>query len=72
MTKAEAKVLLAVKTWWELYHFGPSYDDIRFVLLQDSKSNVHRLVKSLCKQGYLKRTPGKSRSVRVVRRKDGH
>jgi SOS-response transcriptional repressor LexA len=65
MTKAEAKVLLAVKTWWELY------DDIRFVLLQDSKSNVHRLVKSLCKQGYLKRTPGKSRSVRVVRKKDG-
>jgi SOS-response transcriptional repressor LexA len=54
-----------------LYHFGPSYDDIRFVLLQDSKSNVHRLVKSLCKQGYLKRTPGKSRSVRVIRKKDG-
>ena len=72
MTQAEAKVLLAVKTWWELYHFGPSYDDIRFVLLQDSKSNVHRLVKSLCKQGYWKKTPGKPRSVRVVRKKIGH
>ncbi|NBS40778.1 MAG: hypothetical protein EBS73_16315 [Betaproteobacteria bacterium] len=71
MTKAEAKVYLAVKTWWELYHFSPTYDDIRFVLLQESKSNVHRLVVSLCKQGYLKRIPGKSRSIKVVKKKDG-
>jgi len=71
MTKAEAKVLLAVKTWWELYHFSPTYDDIRFVLLQESKSNVHRLVNSLCKQGYLKRIPGKSRSIKVIKKKDG-
>ena len=41
MTPAEEKVLIAVKTWWELYHRSPSYNDLRFILLQNTKSNVH-------------------------------
>ena len=71
MTPAEEKVLIAVKTWWELYHRSPSYNDLRFILLQNTKSNVHRLVASLCKQGYLKRTPGKSRRVIVTGKQIG-
>ena len=69
MTPAEQKVLIAVKTWWELYHRSPSYNDLRFILLQNTKSNVHRLVASLCKQGYLKKKKFKNRSIEVVRRK---
>ena len=69
MTPAEEKVLIAVKTWWELYHRSPSYNDLRFILLQNTKSNVHRLVDSLCKKGYLKKKKLKNRSIEVVRRK---
>ena len=69
MTPAEEEVLIAVKTWWELYHRSPSYNDLRFILLQNTKSNVHRLVASLCKKGYLKKKKLKNRSIEVVRRK---
>ena len=69
MTPAEEKVLIAVKTWWELYHRSPSYNDLRFILWQNTKSNVHRLVASLRKKGYLKKKKLKNRSIEVVRRK---
>ncbi len=69
MTPAQRNVYRVIKEWWAIYHFGPTYDDIRFCLMQESKSSVWKTVNRLVKKGYLKRTPGMSRSIVLTKKK---
>jgi SOS-response transcriptional repressor LexA len=68
MTPAQKNVYRVIKEWWDIYKFGPTYDDIRFCLMHESKSSVWKTVNRLVKKGYLKRTPGMSRSITVTRK----
>jgi SOS-response transcriptional repressor LexA len=68
MTPAQKNVYRVIKEWWDIYKFGPTYDDIRFCLMHESKSSVWKTVNRLVKKGYLKRTPGMSRSITVTKK----
>lgn len=45
----------------------PSHEEIRDALGLSSKSQVHRLVGILEEKGFLKRLPGRSRSIAILR-----
>lgn len=63
MTPIQRNVYIAVREWWSLYHFGPTYEDIRFCLMYETRSAVWKTVQRLKKKGYLKTVPGMSRSI---------
>ncbi|RME83834.1 MAG: repressor LexA [Caldilineae bacterium] len=48
----------------------PSYEEIRQALHLSSKDHVSRLINSLERKGYIRRQPGKSRSLQLLRGSD--
>ena len=50
--------------------FTPSYEEIRIALGLASRSQVHSLVTSMCRQGLVSREPHRARSLRVVEQPD--
>ena len=64
MTPAQRDVYRVVVEWWKQYHFGPTYDDIRFVLRLGSKAAVWKTVQRLVKKGVVKREKRMARSIR--------
>lgn len=47
---------------------SPSYLEMQAALQLSSRSNVNRLVVSLCERGYIERIPHKPRSLRVLQK----
>ena len=65
MTPKQKLVLDFIKTYIEIKGFAPSYSNIATGLNLKSKSNIHRLVHELRKQGLLEVKPHLIRSIAV-------
>lgn len=67
MTKLQRKALLTIIELTERAGIPPSYDEIMWALGLNSKSGVHRIVKALEAQGYIRTLPRCARSIEVIR-----
>jgi repressor LexA len=47
---------------------GPTFDEMAAALGLRSKSDIHRLLKALEQRGYIRRLPGKTRAIELIRR----
>ena len=65
MTPKQKLVLDFIKTYVEIKGFAPSYANIAQGIGLKSKSNIHRLVHELKKQGLLDLKPHLVRSINV-------
>jgi len=68
MTPLQSEVYRAVCKWWDEYHFGPSLEDLRFVLMLGSKQAVKKVVDVLVERGHLKRERYRRRGIRPNKR----
>ncbi len=66
MTPKQKLVLDFVQTYIKIKGFSPSYADIAQGLSLKSKSNIHRLVHELRKEGLLEIRPHLIRSMTLV------
>lgn len=66
MTPKQKIALEFIKKYMEIKGYAPSYQNIAQGLGYKSKSNVHRIVHELQKQGVLDLEAHKIRSLRVV------
>lgn len=64
MTPKQSTVYTFIDEWWKKHGFAPSIEDIMEYTGDKSKSNVHRIVLTLCELGHCKRVPRRARSVR--------
>lgn len=65
MTPKQKLVLDFIKTYVEIKGFSPSYTNIAIGIGLKSKSNIHRIVHELRKQGLLEVKPHVVRSINV-------
>lgn len=63
MTAAQREVYLVIDEWWKKFGFGPSVDDVMFVLKVKGRGNTARKMRKLVELGYCK-GGGKARSIR--------
>ncbi len=68
MTKKQAVMLEFIRQYIKVHGFPPSYDDVAQGLNLKSRSNVHRMVHKLRKEGRIELKQRKFRSLRVVDR----
>jgi len=66
MTEREYRVLEFIGTYIRLKGFAPSMQDIATGLDLRSRSNIHRIVHNLRRQGLIKMNPNKVRTMKVV------
>jgi repressor LexA len=65
MTSRQERVLEYIKIYWEMKGRSPTFQEIANGLEMKSKSNIHRIVHSLAKKGYLKVEPRVFRAISV-------
>ncbi len=68
MTERQRLVLEFIQTYIKMKGFAPSMQDIATGLGMKSRSNIHRIVHSLEKQGLLVTTPHKVRTMKLQAR----
>jgi len=66
MTKRQGMVLEFIKQYIAVHGFPPSFDDIAQGLKLRSRSNVHRMVHHLKKDGMLTMKAKKFRSIQLI------
>ena len=66
MTPKQQLILEFIVAYTKIRGYPPSLDNIAQGLEMHSRSNIHRHIHKLRKQGYLKVTPRKFRSIKVV------
>ena len=66
MTKKQAVMLEFIKQYIAVHGFPPSFDDIAKGLQLRSRSNVHRMVHHLKKDGMLTMKAKKFRSIQLI------
>jgi len=71
LTDRQAEVLRFISDYIKLHGFSPSYRDIAFALGNISTNAVNDHLNILINRGYIKKEPGKSRTIRVLREAPG-
>lgn len=66
MTKRQRECLNLIRAHWIRWQYGPTTEDLRRAMGLGSKSNVHRLITELERNGWVERTPHAARSVRPI------
>jgi repressor LexA len=68
MTERQKLVLEFIKTYWDMKGHAPSMQDIATGLGMKSRSNIHRIIHDLRKNGYLRLKPTQARTLKVMDR----
>jgi repressor LexA len=66
MTERQRLVLEFIETYIKMKGFAPSMQDIATGLGMKSRSNIHRVIHDLRRQGHLRLNPHKVRTVKLV------
>jgi len=66
MTEKQEKVLEFIRTYIKMKTFAPSMQDIATGLGMRSRSNIHRIIHALERDGYLTLKPRHTRTMRVI------
>lgn len=65
MTERQQLVLEFIRTYVKMKGFPPSYQDIATGLGLRSRSNIHRIVHTLCEMKMISIDPHKFRTIKV-------
>ena len=68
MTPKQKLVLDFINTYVKIKGFPPSYQDVAKGLGLRSKSNIHRIIHQLCREGFIKVKPHMTRSLETIDR----
>jgi repressor LexA len=68
MTEKQRLVLEFIETYIKMKGFAPSMQDIASGLGMKSRSNIHRIIHSLKRDGHLSLKPHKVRTMKVMDR----
>jgi repressor LexA len=67
LTKKQLKMFNYIKGYIAKKTLSPSYDEMKKAVGLVSKNSVHTYIKSLEERGWIKRMPGKARSIQIVK-----
>ncbi|MDE2020427.1 MAG: hypothetical protein KGJ13_08835 [Patescibacteria group bacterium] len=67
ITKRQRDVLQFIKVYTHRNGYCPNYDEIMQGIGLKSKSGVNRLVLELEQRGFIRRLPGQSRAIEILR-----
>jgi len=66
MTRKQAAALAFLAQYHEQHGNSPSFDEIRVQLNLKSKSNVHRILDALQREGFIRRSKHFTRSIQII------
>jgi repressor LexA len=66
-TPLQIRLLKFIYTYIEEKGYSPSYEEMSVAMNQKSKSNAHRLIEALEKDGFIKKSVDRARSVEVIK-----
>lgn len=64
MTPRQKEVYMVIQEFWNKYGYGPTVDDVMYVLNTKGRGSVHRMMKRLVELGHCNHLPEKARTVR--------
>lgn len=64
MTPAQKEIFLIIDSFWKMYGFGPSIDDVMRMTGEKSRGNVSRKMWVLVELGVCKGVKRRARSIR--------
>ena len=67
LTRRQRQVFDFIRAKIEAHNVPPSYDEIKQAVGLKSKSSVARIIDELEERGAIRRLPGRSRSIEIVR-----
>jgi SOS-response transcriptional repressor LexA len=71
LTPKQYELLLLLNEKLDTNGFGPSYEEMAKTLGIESKSNIHRMIVALEDRGFIRRLPGRSRAIQVLKMPGG-
>jgi repressor LexA len=67
LTAKQLKCFKFIKNYIAKKTISPSYEDIKKAVGLQSKNSVNVYIKNLEERGWLKRIPGKARSIQIIK-----
>ena len=67
LTAKQQKCFKFIKNYIAKKTISPSYEDIKKAVGLQSKNSVNVYIKNLEERGWLKRIPGKARSIQIIK-----
>ena len=64
VTPRQKEVYMVIEEFWKNYGYGPSVDEVMYILNTKGRGNIHRMMKRLVELGHCKSLPDKARTVR--------
>lgn len=71
LTPKQLELLTLLNEKLDANGFGPSYEELAKTLGLKSKSNINRMVVALENRGFVRRLPGQSRAIQVLKMPGG-
>lgn len=71
LTPKQLELLLLLNEKLDANGFGPSYEELAKTLGLKSKSNINRMIVALENRGFVRRLPGQSRAIQVLKMPGG-
>lgn len=71
LTPKQLELLLLLNEKLDANGFGPSYEELAKALGLKSKSNINRMIVALENRGFVRRMPGRSRAIQVLKMPGG-
>lgn len=66
MTPRQRDIYLVIDGFWREYGYGPSVDEVMYIVGAKGRGNIHRIMTRLCDLGYCKRNVKSARTVRPL------
>ena len=67
LTAKQLKLFKFIKNYIAKNNISPSYDEMKVAVGLKSKNSVNVYINNLEERGWLKRIPGKARSIRIIK-----
>jgi len=67
LTEKQLKLFKFIKSYIAKKTISPSYDEIKVAVGLKSKNSVNVYINNLEERGWLKRIPGKARSIQIIK-----
>ena len=67
LTAKQVKVFSFIKNFIAKKNYPPSYDEIKEAAGLKSRNSVNVYVKNLEERGWIKKLPGKARSIQIIK-----
>ena len=67
LTEKQLKLFKFIKSYISKKNISPSYDEMKVAIGAKSKCGIAARIKQLEERGWIKKLPGKARSIQIIR-----